>query len=87
MATQPDGPNILEENFRMDATLIRAALDALDESWASLHAYARNIKWERLATVKKDSCDPQLAEQAKARRNEAKKLFNDVKDGYFTRAP
>ncbi|MGM0897765.1 MAG: helicase-exonuclease AddAB subunit AddA [Bacillota bacterium] len=87
LATHPDGPAILEENFRMDATLIRAALDALDESWASLHAYARNIKWERLASVKKDSCDPQLAEEAKARRNEAKKLFNDVKDGYFTRAP
>ncbi|MBU9673569.1 helicase-exonuclease AddAB subunit AddA [Planococcus sp. CP5-4] len=87
LATRTDGPHVLEENFRMDATLIRAALDALDESWASLHSYARNIKWERLASVKKDSCDPQLAEEAKARRNEAKKLFNDVKDGYFTRAP
>jgi ATP-dependent helicase/nuclease subunit A len=87
LATQPDGPAILEENFRMDATLIRAAIDALDESWSSLHSYARNVQWKRLAAVKKDSCDPQLAEQAKARRNEAKKLFNDVKDGYFTRAP
>ncbi|MBT2581708.1 helicase-exonuclease AddAB subunit AddA [Planococcus sp. ISL-109] len=87
LATRPDGPAILEENFRMDATLIRAALDALDESWSALHSYARNIQWERLASVKKDSCDPQLAEQAKARRNEAKKLFNDVKDGYFARAP
>ncbi|MFP3361859.1 hypothetical protein R0K17_31620, partial [Planococcus sp. SIMBA_143] len=65
----------------------RAATDARDESGASLHAYAGNIKWERWACVKKDSCDPQLAKEAKARRNEAKNLFNDVKEGYFTRAP
>ncbi len=87
LATSPDGPVVLEDNIRMDATLIRTAIDALDESWESLYTYARNINWERLASVKKDSCNPQLAEEAKARRNEAKKLFNDAVEAYFVRSP
>ncbi|RLQ92995.1 helicase-exonuclease AddAB subunit AddA [Planomicrobium sp. Y74] len=87
IALQPDGPAILADTFEMDAELIKAAIDALDRSWNSIYELAQNFVWPKAGSVKKDSCDPLLAEEAKALRNEAKKIVKGITDAYFIRKP
>ena len=87
IAQQPDGPAILADTFEMDAELIKAAIDALDRSWNSIYELSQNFVWPKAGSVKKDSCDPLLADEAKALRNEAKKIVKGITDAYFIRKP
>lgn len=87
IALQPDGPAILADTFEMDAELIKAAIDALDRSWNSIYELSQNFVWPKAGSVKKDSCDPLLADEAKALRNEAKKIVKGITDAYFIRKP
>ena len=87
LALQPDGPALLEDTFRTDAEVIRAAIAALEISWDSLYAFSKSFKFEKAASIKRDSCDPAVAEEAKAMRNEVKKIVSSLFDAYFTRSP
>ncbi|RAZ79512.1 helicase-exonuclease AddAB subunit AddA [Planococcus halotolerans] len=87
IALEPDGPAILADTFQMDAELIKAAIDALDRSWNSIYELSQNFVWPKAGSVKKDSCDPLLADEAKALRNEAKKIVKGITDAYFIRKP
>ncbi|MFD1031211.1 helicase-exonuclease AddAB subunit AddA [Metaplanococcus flavidus] len=87
MAQQPEGPAILADTFEMDAELIKAAIAALDESWISIYELSQNFIWPKAGSVKKDSCDPVLADEAKSLRNEAKKIVKGITESYFTRKP
>ncbi|WKA57588.1 helicase-exonuclease AddAB subunit AddA [Planococcus shenhongbingii] len=87
LANQPDGPYLLSETFQMDMDLIRTAIYSLEDSWDSLYSFTKNFSWAKAATIRKDSCDPQLAEEAKARRSDVKKIVNNVFEAYFTRTP
>lgn len=87
IALQPDGPAILADTFNMDAELIRAAIFALDHSWNSIYEMSQSFIWPKAGSVRKDSCDPALADEAKALRNEAKKIVKGITESYFTRRP
>ncbi|MGB6406408.1 MAG: UvrD-helicase domain-containing protein, partial [Planococcus donghaensis] len=87
IAYEPDGPAVLESTFRTDAEVIQTAIGALENSWESLYAFSKSFKWEKAASIRKDSCDPTLAEEAKARRNDVKKIVSSLFDAYFTRSP
>lgn len=87
LALHPNGPYLLSETFVMDMDLIRTALDALQESWDSLYAFSKSFAWPKAAAIRKDTCDAELAEEAKAKRNEVKKIVNGVMDAYFIRSP
>lgn len=87
LTREPDGPIILAETFDLDEELIRQAIFALEESWESLYQYSKNFTFGKAASIRKDSCDPALADEAKKRRNEVKKIVNGVFDSYFTRTP
>ena len=87
LALQPDGPAVLADTFELDAGIIHLAIDGIDNSWESVYELSKNFRWPKAASVKKDSCDPVLADEAKARRNEVKKIINGVFDAYFTRTP
>lgn len=87
LALEPDGPAALETTFDLDISLIQAAIEALSDSWESLHELSKSLAWPKAASIKKDSCDPKLAEEAKGRRNDVKKLVNGIFDAYFTRGP
>lgn len=87
LALEPEGPEVLVGTFDLDIAVIKAAIEALDESWESLHELSKSMAWPKAASIKKDSCDPKLAEEAKARRNEVKKLVNGIFESYFTRGP
>ena len=45
------------------------------------------LKWVRAGTIRKDTCDEELAKRAKAIRDDVKKVVNDLKDAFFTRTP
>ncbi|MDQ0429040.1 ATP-dependent helicase/nuclease subunit A [Planomicrobium stackebrandtii] len=87
LALQPDGPALLEDTFKTDAEVIQAALAALENSWDSLYAFSKSFQFEKAASIKKDSCDPAVAEEAKGIRNEVKKIVTGLFDAYFTRSP
>ncbi|TAA73194.1 helicase-exonuclease AddAB subunit AddA [Planococcus salinarum] len=87
IAQQPDGPAILDDTFQMDAELIQSAIAALDHSWNSAYELLQKFFWPKAGSVKKDSCDPVLADEAKALRNETKKIVNGITESYFTRKP
>src|SRR5690606_6455304 len=87
LAVQPDGPAMLEETFKTDAEVIKAAIAALEISWDSLYNFSKSFKFEKAASIKKDSCDPAVAEEAKGMRNDVKKIVAGLFDSYFTRTP
>ncbi|MGI2327447.1 helicase-exonuclease AddAB subunit AddA [Planococcus sp. YIM B11945] len=87
LALDPEGPAILADTFAMDAVVIDTAIANLEDSWESVYAMARSFTWQKAGTIRKDSCDPALAEEAKAKRNQVKKIVNDIFDAYFVRSP
>lgn len=87
LALETDGPAVLETTFKMDIAIIEAAIESLDKSWESLHEFSKSLAWPKAASIKKDSCDLKLAEEAKGRRNDVKKLMNGIFESYFTRGP
>ncbi|TWT27960.1 helicase-exonuclease AddAB subunit AddA [Planomicrobium sp. CPCC 101110] len=87
IAAAPDGPALLSDTFELDAAVIKTAIEALEESWETVYSLAKTFSWAKAASVRKDSCDPELADEAKAKRNQAKKIVNDVFDAYFVRTP
>ena len=87
LAMEPEGPEILIETFNMDADLIHTAIVSLDTSWEAAYSVAKSFHWPKAASVRKDSCDPELAEEAKKLRNDTKKIVNGVFEAYFTRTP
>ncbi|MBT2570427.1 helicase-exonuclease AddAB subunit AddA [Planococcus sp. ISL-110] len=87
LALQPDGPALLEDTFKTDAEVIKTAILSLEASWDKLYAFSKSFKWEKAASIRKDSCAPGLAEEAKAMRNEVKKIVSGLFDAYFTRSP
>ncbi len=87
LTLQPDGPEALETTFRTDIEVIGAAIAALESSWESLYSFSKSFKWEKAASIRKDSCDPVLAEEAKERRKDVKKIVSGLFEAYFTRSP
>src|SRR5690606_35100901 len=52
LALQPDGPALLEETFKTDAEVIKAAIAALEISWDSLYNFSKSFKFEKAASIK-----------------------------------
>ncbi|HSI67134.1 MAG TPA: helicase-exonuclease AddAB subunit AddA [Planococcus sp. (in: firmicutes)] len=87
LTLEPDGPHQLGDTFDLDLQIIQTAIEALDHSWEEAYKLSKDFKWGKAASIKKDSCDPTLAEEAKGRRNEAKKMVTGVFEAYFSRTP
>ena len=88
VAEMNDGPLPLLETAQADEAWINAALDyMLDGKWEDAFAYFQTLKWVKAGTIRKDSCDEDLAARGKAMRDQVKKIINSLKDTYFTRTP
>ena len=62
--------------------------DACTEgTWEETFEFFGSLKWVKAGTIRKDSCDEELAKRAKALRDAVKKIINTVKESYFTRTP
>lgn len=87
-ALKPDGPAPYGETAELDLMLLQEAIRRIQHgSWKEAFDYFSTLKWSTLARVKKDSCDPDLQEKAKKKRDQAKKVVTQIKESFFTRTP
>ena len=85
---KPDGPYPYGETAQLDFALLEEAKRIINYgTWQEAYDYFAKIKWDRIATVKKDSCDPDLQEKAKKKRDQAKDIIKQLKESFFLRKP
>lgn len=88
LANTPNGPDAYGETAQADLVLLHEARAFLTErSWEEAYSFFTTFKWGKLKSQKKGSCDEQLIERAKAKRNEAKKVLADATEQFFSRSP
>ena len=88
IALMPDGPEPLAATAEADLMWIEEATRRMTEgSWEETYAFFGSLKWVKAGTIRKDSCDEELAKRAKALRDAVKKIVNNLKESYFTRTP
>ena len=88
IALMPDGPEPLAATAEADLMWIEEAIRRIAEgSWEETYAFFGSLKWVKAGTIRKDSCDEELAKRAKALRDAVKKIVNNLKESYFTRTP
>lgn len=66
VALQPDGPAMLEETFKTDAEVIKAAIAALETSWDSLYNFRSHLNLRKRPASKKIPVTLQLLKKRKA---------------------
>jgi ATP-dependent helicase/nuclease subunit A len=88
IAFMPDGPEPLAATADADLMWIEEAQRRIMEGgWEETYAFFGSLKWGKAGTIRKDSCDEELAKRAKALRDAVKKIINTLKESYFTRTP
>ncbi|MFC7365065.1 MULTISPECIES: helicase-exonuclease AddAB subunit AddA [Bhargavaea] len=88
IARLSDGPAPLAVTSEEDGALIGSLLMIMQTgTWEEAYHAFSTIKWSKAGTIRKDSCDEELAERAKKKRNDIKKLVNGLKEAYFVRTP
>lgn len=84
----PNGPTPLEVTAQADEQWLLGAINIVTEgTWDEAYAYFQSLTWIKAGTIKKDSCDEELAKRAKALRETVKKMVNQLKESYFVRTP
>ncbi|HWI46755.1 MAG TPA: helicase-exonuclease AddAB subunit AddA [Rummeliibacillus sp.] len=88
LSLQPDGPFAYGETAQKDLILFQEAKGFITErSWADAYIFFQAAKLDRAKSQKKGSCDEELLELAKAKRKQAKELFEKPIETYFKRSP
>lgn len=88
VAQLPEGPLPLEVTAQADQQWLTSALRIVTEgSWEEAYTYFQSLTWVKAGTIKKDSCDEELAKRAKSLRDTVKKMVNELREAYFTRTP
>jgi len=88
LSLQPDGPFAYGETAQKDLILFQEAKGFITErSWAEAYIFFQAAKLDRAKSQKKGSCDEELLELAKAKRKQAKELFEKPIETYFKRSP
>ncbi|QTD41209.1 helicase-exonuclease AddAB subunit AddA [Sporosarcina sp. Te-1] len=88
IALMPEGPEPLAATAEADLLWIREAIRRITEgTWVDTFEFFASLTWVKAGTIRKNSCDEELAKRAKALRDAVKKLVNGLKESYFTRTP
>lgn len=88
IAELPDGPAPLIPTAEADLFWIHEAILKVSEgTWEDTYEFFKQLKFSKAGSIKKDSCDEDLAKRAKSLRDAVKKLVNGVKEAYFERTP
>ena len=88
IAEMPEGPEPLIATAIADLQWIREAKRRIEEgSWEETYAFFGSLTWVKAGTIRKNTCDEELAKRAKAIRDSVKKIINSLKESYFTRKP
>ncbi len=83
----PNGPAARAATFSQDLEIIQRLKGAIALSWERMYEEIQALNFPRLATVKKNECDEELAKQSKDLRDKAKKTVEKLKEEYFSRRP
>lgn len=87
-AEMPEGPEPLIETAKADLQWLSEAKRRIEEgTWEETYTFFGSLKWVKAGTIKKDSCDEELAKRAKGLRDSVKKIINTLKESYFARTP
>lgn len=87
-AEMPEGPESLIPTAEADLQWLLEAKRRIEEgSWEETYTFFGSLKWVKAGTIRKDSCDEELAKRAKGLRDSVKKIVNTLKESYFTRTP
>lgn len=88
IAEIPDGPAPLKATAEADLQWIDEAIRRMKSgTWEETYTFFESLKWARAGTIKKDTCDEELAKRAKAIRDAVKKIVGGIKEDYFIRPP
>ena len=88
IALMPEGPEPLAATADADLQWIREAKRRIEEgTWEDTYTYFGSLTWVKAGTIRKNTCDEELAKRAKALRDSVKKIINSLKESYFTRKP
>ncbi|TXK90030.1 helicase-exonuclease AddAB subunit AddA, partial [Parageobacillus sp. SY1] len=87
LAHLPGGPLPRAENYRDDLQLIAHLEALLDRSWDELYEAMKSLSLSRLKSCRGDEYDPQLVEEAKSLRDQAKKKLESLRDNVFSLRP
>lgn len=86
IALQPGGPAAYADNLEEDAALVGSLLEAVHHSpWESLYEVFRDASFGKLNSIRKAEIIPELQEQVKELREQAKKTVNELKGALFGR--
>ncbi|MFK2825838.1 helicase-exonuclease AddAB subunit AddA [Bacillus sp. B190/17] len=86
MVQMPGGPVPREDMFAAELQMVRRLRAALP-SWQKLYEEMQTVQFPRLKTYKGEEYDPELAEQSKVLRSEAKEVVSKLQDEYFSHKP
>ncbi|QCR31565.1 helicase-exonuclease AddAB subunit AddA [Lysinibacillus sp. SGAir0095] len=85
---KPDGPAPYGETAKLDTALIEEARRIITHrTWQEAYDFFTTLKWPGIARIPKDSCDPELKEMGQKKREQAKKIVNQLKESFFQRKP
>lgn len=87
LAHLPGGPLPRAENYRDDLQLIAHLETLLNRSWDELYEAIKSLSLSRLKPCRGDEYDPQLLEEAKSLRDQAKKKLESLRDNIFSLRP
>ena len=88
LVQQPDGPSAFIKTVEADEKIVHALAEALKQrDWQAMYESVTSVQFTRATSIKKDSCDPHLAEIVKELRKEAKETIETLRDRYFVRPP
>ena len=88
IAMMPEGPEPLIATAEADLLWLNEARRRIMEgTWEETYTFFHSLTWVKAGTIRKNSCDEDLAKRAKNLRDTVKKLVNALKESYFTRTP
>ncbi|MHC8517538.1 helicase-exonuclease AddAB subunit AddA [Sporosarcina sp. ITBMC105] len=88
IALLPEGPEPLAVTADTDLQWLLEAKRRIDEgTWEDTYHFFGSLTWVKAGTIRKNTCDEELAKRAKAIRDSVKKIINTLKESYFTRTP
>ena len=85
LTLMPDGPAALGETFKADEQLIHTLSETLESGWQSMADTFTSVSFAKAKTIRKGTCDEELAKQAKKIRDDVKKLINGITSDLFFR--
>ncbi|MEK5102053.1 helicase-exonuclease AddAB subunit AddA [Cytobacillus sp. FSL M8-0252] len=85
LTKQPGGPAPRADNFVADIQLVDILIHAAEQSWETLYEAMQSYKFKTLKACKGEEFEPELIEESKKVRDQAKDVLKKLKEELFSR--